>query len=151
LTVDVHNVNYGEGGPILQKSRHINEYARFIHEVYGRRDAGASEEASRRALAEAIGWCVEHDVMRDFLIERGKEIVEMTIADFFAMDEINSAKEEGREKGREEGKEAGREETREEVAIDCIKMGLSESQTVRLSKLPLERIAEIKKRLRTVG
>jgi hypothetical protein len=80
-------------------------------------------------------------VMRDFLKEWRTEVADMLLGEF--------TEEDIKEVFREEGKEIGKEERSEEVAADCIKMGLSESQTVRLSKLSSDRIAELKRRLRS--
>ncbi|KYH34297.1 PD-(D/E)XK nuclease family transposase [Clostridium tepidiprofundi DSM 19306] len=57
--------------------------------------------------------------------------------------EINAAEEKGREEGREEGKVEGRIE----AAIEAIKLGVNNDVVAKISKLSIEKVEELRKKL----
>ena len=64
LTVKVFNVNYNKDFRLIRECRPVHDYSYFI----GRVEANLSDGMNRdEAIAEAIFWCIENDIMRDFL------------------------------------------------------------------------------------
>ena len=100
LKVDVYNINYEEHSELLQKSRHLTDYSLFIHHVNEGRTAGKELED---AIREAILYCIEHDIMSEFLRENGSEVHNMLLGEW----KLEEAMEYKEQKGREEGERIG--------------------------------------------
>jgi flagellar biosynthesis/type III secretory pathway protein FliH len=80
-----------------------------------------STERLEKALGKAVNWCIDHDILKDFLEENSTEVNNMLFTEWNWDDALEVAREEGIEQGRGEGLEEGRGEGREEgieVGID---------------------------------
>ena len=83
----------------------------------------------KTAITNAIDYCIEENIMREFLIKHKAEVFSVCITEFdekiYEAELREEAREEGRTLGREEGREEGltlgREEGREEERIKNIR------------------------------
>ncbi|MDR2864497.1 MAG: hypothetical protein LBV68_02685, partial [Spirochaetaceae bacterium] len=60
-----------------------------------------------KALGKAVNWCIEHDILKDFLEENSTEVNNMLFTEWNWDDALEVAREEGKEEARAEGIEVG--------------------------------------------
>ena len=79
------------------------------------------------AITNAIDYCIEENIMREFLIKHKAEVFSVCITEFdekiYEAELREEAREEGRTLGLEEGRNLGREEGREEGIKEGLKEG----------------------------
>ena len=121
LSVRMLNINYGHNGELMAKCRVLEEYARFVDIC---RQYIAQESDRQEALHTAIEYCIEHDILSEFLRNYRAEVVGMLLEKFDVKKYERSLREEGREEGIEQGIERTNTLTRillEQNRIDDLK------------------------------
>ena len=88
-----------------------------------------------RAIREAMRYCMEHDVMKEFLQEHESEVIDMVNFEWNQKDFEEAVREEGLAKGREEEKSA--------FILGMLKEKLPLETIARVSKMSVERIQEL--------
>ena len=73
LIVAVINVNKGYNKPILERSKTLDEYAEFVAKVRDYTDNSGLELTE--ALKRAVEDCVRENILHDFLVKYGGDIV----------------------------------------------------------------------------
>lgn len=106
LIVNVYNLNEGNNEDFLKRSKSLKSYCIFVNRVEKNLREGMILE---KAINEAINYCINADIMAEYLKTRRKEVVSML---GFEYDE-NLAR-----KARDD---EVREETREESKIEMVK------------------------------
>jgi len=129
LVVQVYNINRGHNKEILEKSKHLNGYSILMGKINEYGEKLSLEEA----VTSAVKYCVEHNVLKDFLEIHGSEVINMLFEDI-SIEEIaairyNEGREDGFEKGREDGREEGIEKGREDEKIIIARNLLSEGSS----------------------
>jgi hypothetical protein len=125
LEVTVLNITMGRNEEIVKRCETLAAYSAFVGKVeeYEKGEAGREE-----SIKKAIKYCIEHDILRDFLNENSSEVMNMLMTEWNWDDALavrfEEGLEEGREQGREQGLEQGREESLEEVAKNALAQGL---------------------------
>ena len=76
LSVRMLNINYGHNGELMAKCRVLGEYARFVDIC---RQYLAEEGDRQEALHTAIEYCIEHDILSEFLRNNRAEVVGMLL------------------------------------------------------------------------
>ena len=111
----VLNINVGHNRELMEKCRQLREYSQFIGKI---REFLAQGRTLEDAVDAAVGFCVEHDILRKLLSEHRAEVCEMILFEYDEEAHIASereiAREEGLERGRSEGLEQGLERGRSE-------------------------------------
>ena len=74
----VININPGKNDAFLSRCRVLDEYTQFIEVVNRNRRNGLE---CKDAVEAAMKNCIEHDILKDFLIARGKEVLEVMTID----------------------------------------------------------------------
>ena len=94
----LYNINAGNNEDLLNRCPVMREYMIFVNRVRENEEAG-----SENPIADAIDWCVENGVLKEFLSERRKEVIKAMTIDmtFEAREEI--IRREEREQGIEQG------------------------------------------------
>ncbi|GHT00388.1 hypothetical protein FACS1894108_12320 [Planctomycetales bacterium] len=126
LTVNFYNINYGHNAELLNKSRTLKDYARFVERSRPKRKG---EKMTDSKMREVIDYCVAHDILKPILSNLSQEGVKMLTTTF----DLEAAKrvwrddwrEEGREEGHKNGFKKGREKERFEIAQNMKKLGVS--------------------------
>lgn len=74
------NINYGHNKELMEKCRRLEEYAIFVAKlrVYAKEFPGRLDIA----ITKAIDDCIIEGVLKDFLIERKSEVLEMVLYSF---------------------------------------------------------------------
>lgn len=107
---------------------------------------------TRKAIEETIRVCKDENILKEFLREHEKEVVDIMISlynkdeiyEMFLYDIRKESKAEGIAEGKIEGKIEGRAEGKEDVAVEMLKDNYEPSVISKLTKLSLERINELK-------
>ena len=100
MKVNIYNINYEVNAEIVQKSKSLNEYSRFIGKIKENLADGLTLE---EAIQQAIEYGIEHDVMREFLEANGTEVANMLLSGWNMDEALIVSKEEGFEDGYEKG------------------------------------------------
>ena len=100
LKVDLYNINYNKSSQLIQKSRSLMEYSLFVHQVNMELASGT---AFSQAVANAIRYCIAHDVMREFLSQNGSEVENMLFTEWNMEEALAVTAEEARADGLAEG------------------------------------------------
>ena len=111
LEVTLYNMNDPANETMVRKSLPLDNYCFFIENVTKREAAGMSRN---EAIEETIKYCIEHNIMRDYLMEKRKEVFKMIDFEFNLEEAKKVWKEEAREEGHSEGRAEGKAEGRAE-------------------------------------
>ena len=139
LKVDVYNINYREDSELLQKSKHLTDYSLFVHKVNQNYAAG---KPLTEAIKEAISYCIEHDIMREFLEENGSEVNNMLLGEW----KMEEAMEYIAEKSKKEGEKIGIAKGEQQKQQELIRLFgdlLTPEQIAEKLQLPVESILAI--------
>jgi len=144
LVVTVYNINKGHSPEIAQRSIKLDGYGLFIAKI---RENIAKKMKPAEAIAAAVDDCIDHNILKEFLLNLKPEIVSMMLGEWNVKDAIAVAREEGEETGEERGIEKGerRGEKRGKLAI-ARKMkaaGKSINEIMELTDLPIEDVLQL--------
>lgn len=74
------NINYGHNRELMEKCQKLNEYAIFVNTV--REFAKGDPKNPRKAFMKAVEHCIDHNVLRDFLVKQKSEVLETMLTTF---------------------------------------------------------------------
>lgn len=114
LKVDIYNINYEVNTEIVQRSKSLNEYSRFIGRIKSNLAGGLTLE---EAVKQAIEYGIEHDIMREFLETHGSEVSNMLLSGWNMDEALAVSKEEGFEDGVEYGEKLGEQKERRKLIL----------------------------------
>jgi len=114
LEIRVININEGRNGEIASRCKKLTEYSAFIAKVRSfEQELGSLEEA----MKSAIKYCLNNDILSEFLELHSKEVFNMLITEWDT--------EKAKEVWYEEGLEDGMEKRNIELAKNALSEGLS--------------------------
>jgi len=145
LKVNIYNINYEVNAEIVQKSKSLNEYSRFIGKIKENLADGLSLEES---IKQAIEYGVEHDIMREFLEANGTEVCNMLLSGWNIDEALAVSKEEGYEDGFEAGERRGveyGEKKKQEEMIRAFRDVLSPEVIAEKIHVPVQYVLDILK------
>lgn len=99
LKVRMLNINYGNNPELMEKCRVLKEYAEFVETVRKYVKEGKNRQ---EALNMVIDYCIDHDILSEFLKSYRAEVLGMLLEEFDVDKYERTIKAEGREEGREE-------------------------------------------------
>ena len=124
LVVSMTNINYNKGSRILHMCKPLKEYTLFI-EAVRKHTKLDSENGFRNAIKE----CIQNDILREYLLRKSKEVMNMLIAEYDYDVDIAVQREEEREialkEGIVQGKQVGSYQKALETAKNLLGLGLS--------------------------
>ena len=88
-----------------------------------------------QAIREAMRYCEESDIMKEFLQQHEREVVDMVNFEWNHKDFEEAIMEEGMERGREEGKV--------DIVLEMLRDKLPLETIARISKFSMERVQEL--------
>ncbi|MCM1046849.1 MAG: hypothetical protein NC433_00290 [Clostridiales bacterium] len=94
LRVRLLNINHGHNTELMNKCRVLDEYAKFV-DIARAYIAEGSER--NEALSMAIDYCIDHNILSEFLRKYRAEVLGMLLEEFDVKKYEKSLKEEGRE------------------------------------------------------
>jgi len=132
LEVNVVNINEGKNEGIVKRCKTLAGYSAFVAKVRAyEREIGDKTEA----MKQAIKYCRDHDILKEFLEKNATEVMNMLITEWNLEDAKKVWYEEGREEGREEGLE--------KVARNAIAQGASLDFVQKITGLDIQTIASL--------
>lgn len=73
LQVQVININLGFNAELMDACQILKEYAQFVAEVRKQ----AKVYPNRQAIVQAVDVCIRRDILKEFLLENKKEVIDM--------------------------------------------------------------------------
>ena len=119
LVVTVRNIRYNKDNELLQKYKPLHDYSFFVYDVEKR---VASGDSLADAIRNATDYCINHNIMRDYLSANYEEVFEMMSLRWNEKD----AKKYWQKEAREEGHAAGLVEGRAQGLSQGHAQGLSQ-------------------------
>ena len=104
LKVEVYNINYAKSPELIERSEILKDYSLFVQKVrdFEAGDSVQDEHTLERAIATAIRYCIEHDIMAEFLETHGSEVSNLLLEEWNMDEALKDAKEEGKEEKQQE-------------------------------------------------
>ena len=136
LVVKCYNINFGMNEKIISDSKNLQEYCFFVERVEKNRSAGMDLKSS---VFEAAKYCIEHDVMSEYLIKKKGEFSSMFGFEYNA----EEAREALAEYYREEGMEKGMKQKTFEIVKNLLSMKMSIPDIMKASGLSREEILSV--------
>jgi hypothetical protein len=119
LRVKVYNINKGHNKGIVEKCRELEGYSIFIAKV---RECKAETGDNEKAMKEAIGYCIENNILKGFLEAHASEVVNMLLTEWSTIEYGEVQREEGREEGmRKEKLETARNALARGLPVEVIR------------------------------
>lgn len=113
LKCKVYNINYGKNRAIMDECRWLDEYMMFVDKVREYHNSKVEEELEDD-INKAIDYCIENDILKEFLSERRGEVTKVMALDYTFDKQLEMERAEAWNGGKKEGIEEGRIEGREE-------------------------------------
>jgi hypothetical protein len=141
LVVKVLNINEGRNARLAGRCGVLAGYSAFVAKV---REYGKSGEGKEESIKKAVLYCLEHDILKDYLEAHAAEVLNMLMAEWNLDDAKQVWYEEGREQGIEQGIERGIERGIEQGIEQGIERGIENTARNALAKgIPFEIVQEI--------
>ena len=99
LIVKVYNINRGMNTALMKSCKKLEEYSLFVAKV---REYANSMPMSK-AIPKAIDYCIEHDILRDFLIKERKTIIMYSLFEYDQAEHMKDVAEVSKLEGKKEG------------------------------------------------
>lgn len=93
LKVTLINIRAENNSDILQRCAILNQYSRFVQ-------AYEANKGSRNRMGDTIRYCVEHDILREYIERKGKEVLSMLTMDWDYEEVMEVAREESEKIGK---------------------------------------------------
>ena len=142
LVVSVTNINYNKGSRILHTCKPLKEYTLFVNAV--RRHLKLDSE---NGFKNAIKECIRNDILREYLLRKSKEVINMLIAEYDYDVDIAVQREEEREialkEGEAQGFSAGSHQKALEDARNFKRLGVSVSIITEATGLSKEEVEKL--------
>ena len=102
LIVQVLNINYDKGDPVVKNCKPLKEYSLFVETV--RRRTAIDKEGGFEA---AIKECIQNNILKDYLMRKSREVINMLLAEYDYDTDIAVQREEAGKIAFAEGKSLG--------------------------------------------
>jgi hypothetical protein len=113
LTAKVYNINKGHNPQMLEKSKTLEDYSIFVGKI---KELKANDLTLDESVKYAVKYCLENDVLTNFLRAHEGEVVNMILEDLTMDEWMDLRYEEGLEQGRNE---------RDQYFLELINQGIS--------------------------
>lgn len=98
----VLNINYGKNRRLMENCRPLMEYAKFVHYVRQNIQAG---KTPGQAVDLAVDACLKENILTDVLRVHRREVVELSLNDFYVEIHEKNLRREGYEEGATQAEE----------------------------------------------
>jgi len=130
LVVTRYNIGYNEDvtkRSSLLEYKPLRDYSFFVYDVRRRIETG---EVLKEAIQNSIEYCIEHDIMKKYLIENQKEVLDMYSLHWSEQASREAAREDGRIEGRNEGRNEERSSAIRTLITTLKDLSISQPQVV---------------------
>lgn len=146
LVVTVRNIRYNKDNELLQKYKPLHDYSFFVYDVEQR---VASGDSLANAIRSATDYCINHNIMRDYLSANYEEVFEMMSLRWNEKDAKKywqkEAREEGHAAGLAQGLSQGRMSTTIAFIKNLISMRMPYSDIAKATNTSIEEVQRIAK------
>lgn len=133
LCVNVININTEKRHSLLEKCQPIHEYSLFVDTI---RRYKAHDPVS--GFQKAIAYCIQHNILKDYLQRKTKEVINMLLAEYDYATDIAVQREEagriafaqGMERGMERGIEQGLERGSRQAKFETARLMLQRNYPI---------------------
>jgi len=132
LVVKLYNINEGKNAEIASRCKTLAQYSAFIAKV---RDLEKEGQPRKEAVKNAIYYCRNHDILKEYLEKHASEVYNMLTTEW----NWDDAKEVWQREAREEG----REENSKQVARNSLAEGLPVEVIHKITGLSTETIQSL--------
>ena len=142
-TAIVLNINYGHNKKLLNQCSILGDYGKLISKI---REFKQNTDDLKVAITEAIDYCIENDVLKEFLLEHKSEVVDMLRMEYDEAKTMAHIREDSYEEGELAGKKIGQEIGQELKLIGQVCKKIKKNKTAEQIADELEEeIADIQK------
>ena len=100
LTVKLINIRSEKNNDILKRCDILNQYSQFVQAYEAHKD-------SADRMGDTIKYCVEHNILKEYIERKGKEVLSMLTMDWDYEEALKVAHEEGEKSGEKKGEKRG--------------------------------------------
>ena len=147
LTVRVININEGYNNAIVNASRYLHDYVRYVSVVRKNMKTMPVEEAVRKA----IDMCIRQGILAEYLSRHRAEVEAMSIFEYDEEQHLKDLHDDGVREGFDKGKEEGIKEGLKEGIREGKKQGVEEGKILMLLQLIKEGILDEQDAVRRAG
>ena len=152
LKVKVINIGGKEGLklPIIQNCDILKEYCEFIAAVFRKKSLlkpDCTNEEARTALEQAMKECIKKDILTEYLIRKGTEVINMFFGEYSYEEDVAAQ----REEAKKEGLQQGLQQKAIETAIAFLNEKTPPETVARCVNLPLEKVLELQESIKVGG
>lgn len=107
FTATIYNINYGYNQEIMNQCSTLSGYSILINQI---RKLQLQGKSLPDAIDAACTYCIEHDILKDFLSKHRNEVTKVLLTEYDAKKQRKMDMKDAREDGLEEGLARGRME-----------------------------------------
>ena len=146
LKVEVLNINTDKANKVLTACKPLEEYSLFVESV--RRHTALDKE---HGFENAIKECIQNNILKDYLMRKSREVMNMLLSDYDYDTDIEVRCEEagriafaeGIERGTEQGFSEGSYQTKRETAVAFKRLGIDIAKIAEGTGLSVEEIEKL--------
>ena len=142
LTVQVLNINTNKANKILTACKPLEEYSLFVEEV--RKQTQLDPE---NGFTNAVKICIEKGILREYLMRKSREVINMLVAEYDYDTDIAVQREEslriGIRQGLAQGFADGSHQAKLETAKNLLDLGLSVENIAQATGLSREEVENL--------
>ena len=142
LKCTVYNINAGQNEDLKERCLWLDQYMIFVDKVREFHE-GRSPMHLEADIERAISYCIEHDILKDFLIKHRREVTKNMALDFTFDRRLELEVAEAREDAIEEGRAEGRAEGQAQLIIRMNRHGQTASQIASVIDMKTEDVEAI--------
>ena len=127
LVVTIININKGKNKELMELCTTLKEYSLFVdvsRQYIDDMKRRGKKNYIKKGVNKAVDYCIENDILADFLKERKAEVISMTITEWNEEEVMKKIAEENKEEGYSEGLEHGLERGEFNTIADLYKEGV---------------------------
>ena len=107
LTIKVLNINHGMNQSLMRGCKMLNDYSIYVSKE---REFYEEYDSHEKAVIRAIDYCIENDILRDFLLKERKAVYMYSLSEYNQTAHLKSVFEDGKEQGIAIGEERSRKD-----------------------------------------
>jgi hypothetical protein len=143
FTATMYNINHGHNQELMEKCDTLQGYSLLVMKIREFQSQGMTLE---EAADTACQYCIEHDILRNFLLKNRNEVRNVLLTEYNAKHQRKLDRRDARAEGRAEGITEGRAESIERL----LRKGKSPEEIHDLLDYPMEDILRVERELSAV-
>lgn len=136
LKVKAFDIRYERNSRLLRDCQEMMYYSTFVSKV---EEYKTPEVTAEQAVLKAVNYCIEHDIMKEFMEKHRQEVVNMFTEEW----SLEEAKRVAAEEAAEEAAKEARNESKIEDIVEMLKDSLPLEKISKYTKFSVEQIKEI--------